>query len=141
MRVEYKRHSKEPQWDLVKKLIADPLARVREQVNEELLRKAAEKNALVPIDRILCQPTSSGSLIATTKIWEAVRVDDRRRQFFGYQFLLCATPVDALGVAGRIRASHREHSLLSREQNAYAISSHRDSNAKLGNRAIVGMFA
>ncbi len=51
MRVEYKRHSKEPQWDLVKKLIADPLARVREQVNEELLRKAAEKNALVPIDR------------------------------------------------------------------------------------------
>jgi hypothetical protein len=51
MRVEYKRHSKEPQWDLVKKLIAEPLARVREQVNEELLRKAAEKNALVPIDR------------------------------------------------------------------------------------------
>ncbi|MBU6172188.1 MAG: hypothetical protein KGQ60_00195 [Planctomycetes bacterium] len=51
MRAEFKRHSKEPQWDLVRRLIAEPLGRLREQVNEELLRKAAEKNSLVPIDR------------------------------------------------------------------------------------------
>ena len=51
MRVEYKRHSKEPQWSLVQKMIAEPLSRLREQVNEELLQKAAERNSLVPIDR------------------------------------------------------------------------------------------
>jgi hypothetical protein len=51
MRAEFKRHSKEPQWDLVRRLIAEPLGRLREQVNEELLRKAAERNSLVPIDR------------------------------------------------------------------------------------------
>jgi hypothetical protein len=51
MRVEYKRHSKEPQWSLVQKMIAEPLSRLREQVNEELLKKAAARNSLVPIDR------------------------------------------------------------------------------------------
>ncbi|XZE21573.1 hypothetical protein SH449x_001476 [Pirellulaceae bacterium SH449] len=51
MRVEYKRHAKEPQWDLVRKLIADPLQQLRQEVNEDLMRLAAERNALVPIDR------------------------------------------------------------------------------------------
>ncbi|MFO0381037.1 MAG: hypothetical protein ACK506_05000 [Pirellula sp.] len=51
MRVDFKRHSKEPQWDLVRKLIADPLKELRSEVNEELMRLAAERNALVPIDR------------------------------------------------------------------------------------------
>lgn len=51
MRVEYKRHAKEPQWDLVRKLIADPLKELRSEVNDELMRLAAERNALVPIDR------------------------------------------------------------------------------------------
>ncbi len=51
MRVDYKRHSKEPEWDLVEKLIAVPLGQLRERVREELLRQAAEKNSLVPIDR------------------------------------------------------------------------------------------
>lgn len=51
MRIQYRRHSKVPEWDLVDQLIAEPLHRIREKVNEELLRNAAEKNALVPIDR------------------------------------------------------------------------------------------
>ena len=51
MRVEYKRHAKEPQWDLVRKLIANPLQELRSEVNEELMRLAAERNELVPIDR------------------------------------------------------------------------------------------
>ncbi len=51
MRVEYKRHAKEPQWDLVRKLIADPLKELRSEVSDELMRLAAERNALVPIDR------------------------------------------------------------------------------------------
>jgi len=50
MRVEYKRHSKEPQWPLVRKLIADPIGQLREKVHEELLRKTSERNAIVPID-------------------------------------------------------------------------------------------
>jgi hypothetical protein len=51
MRVQYKRHAKEPRWDLVRKLIADPLQQLRQEVNEDLMRLAAERNALVPIDR------------------------------------------------------------------------------------------
>jgi hypothetical protein len=51
MRVDFKRHAKEPQWELVRKLIADPLKELRSEVNEELMRLAAERNALVPIDR------------------------------------------------------------------------------------------
>ena len=50
MRVDYKRHSKEPQWSLVRKLVAEPIAQLREKVQEELLRKSSERNAIVPID-------------------------------------------------------------------------------------------
>ncbi len=50
IRVDYKRHSKEPQWSLVRKLIAEPISQLREKVQEELLRKSAERNAIVPVD-------------------------------------------------------------------------------------------
>ena len=50
MRVDYKRHSKEPQWSLVRKLIAEPIGQLREKVQEELLRKSSERNAIVPVD-------------------------------------------------------------------------------------------
>lgn len=50
MRVDYKRHSKEPQWPLVRKLIAEPIGQLRERVQEELLRKSSERNAIVPVD-------------------------------------------------------------------------------------------
>ncbi len=48
---DYARHSKEPQWDLVRELVAKPLAQLRETVRAELLRKSADRNAIVPIDR------------------------------------------------------------------------------------------
>jgi len=50
MRVEYKRHSKEPQWNLVKLEIAAPLAELRSRVAEELARRESNE-AIVPIDR------------------------------------------------------------------------------------------
>ena len=50
-RVEYLRHSKEPQWDLVKKLVSDPLKDLQKKVKEELLRKSAKQNEIVPLDR------------------------------------------------------------------------------------------
>lgn len=50
-RLEYKRHAKEPQWDLVKELISDPLKDLQKKVREELLRKTAKQNELVPLDR------------------------------------------------------------------------------------------
>jgi hypothetical protein len=49
-RAEFKRHSKEPRWDLVKAQIVAPLAEVRERVTEELARRES-KDSLVPIDR------------------------------------------------------------------------------------------
>jgi hypothetical protein len=51
VRIEYKRHSKEPQWDLVKKVISDPLQELQRKVQQELIRKTAKQNELVPLDR------------------------------------------------------------------------------------------
>jgi uncharacterized protein YukE len=50
VRSEFKRHSKEPQWDVVKMKIGKPLAELRDRVAEELARKDS-KESLVPIDR------------------------------------------------------------------------------------------
>jgi hypothetical protein len=50
VRVELKRHSKEPQWDLVQMEIAGPLVELRARISEELARRES-KEALVPIDR------------------------------------------------------------------------------------------
>ena len=50
-RMEYKRHSREPQWDLVKKMISNPLQELQRRVQEELVRKTAKQNELVPLDR------------------------------------------------------------------------------------------
>jgi hypothetical protein len=50
-RMEYKRHSKEPQWDMVKKMISSPLQELQNKVQEELVRKTAKQNELVPLDR------------------------------------------------------------------------------------------
>ncbi len=51
MRVDYKRHAKEPEWPLVRQLVANPLQQLTEKVQEELLRLSAERNALIPVDR------------------------------------------------------------------------------------------
>jgi hypothetical protein len=50
MRSEFKRHSVEPKWDMVRTKIHRPLAELRNRVTEELARKD-NKEALVPIDR------------------------------------------------------------------------------------------
>jgi len=50
MRADYKRHSKNPQWPLVKSEISGPLVEVRNRVAEELARRE-KSDSLVPIDR------------------------------------------------------------------------------------------
>jgi len=50
VRQDLKRHSREPQWDLVKMEISAPLVELRTRVAEELARRES-KEALVPIDR------------------------------------------------------------------------------------------
>lgn len=50
MRAEFKRHSKEPQWGLVRLEILEPLAELQEQLREEIARRESP-DALVPIDR------------------------------------------------------------------------------------------
>jgi len=51
IRIEYKRHSKDPEWPIVRRLIAEPLDQLRERISEELIRKSAKQNEIVPIDR------------------------------------------------------------------------------------------
>lgn len=51
VRRDFRRQSKEPQWELVDKMIATPLRELKQRVSEELLRRSAEKHAPVPIDR------------------------------------------------------------------------------------------
>jgi hypothetical protein len=50
VRAEFKRHGKEPQWDVVKSQIMDPLAELRQRVTEKLAQLQSDE-ALVPIDR------------------------------------------------------------------------------------------
>jgi hypothetical protein len=50
MRAEFKRHSKEPQWDLVRSQVFQPLTELRNRVAEELAR-VQSTDSLVPIDR------------------------------------------------------------------------------------------
>ena len=49
VRREVRRHSAEPNWDVVRDMIAEPLAELERQVNAELLRRTADE--LVPLDR------------------------------------------------------------------------------------------
>jgi hypothetical protein len=51
IRAEVRRHSKEPQWDLVRDLVASPLHELRKDVEQELARKSSQRGQLVPIDR------------------------------------------------------------------------------------------
>jgi hypothetical protein len=50
MRAEFRRHSKEPNWDLVQEFIGRPLVELRNAVNEEMLRRQSSDKR-VPIDR------------------------------------------------------------------------------------------
>ena len=50
-RLEFKRQSKEPRWSLVREMVSQPLRELRQRVSQELLRRSADRNALVPIDR------------------------------------------------------------------------------------------
>jgi hypothetical protein len=50
MRVEFDRHSEEPNWDLVREFVSEPLGHLRDEVARELLRRESPE-ALVPIDR------------------------------------------------------------------------------------------
>ena len=50
VRAEFKRHSRDPKWEMVRDEIARPLAEVRQRVAEELARRQSP-DALVPIDR------------------------------------------------------------------------------------------
>ena len=50
IRADFKRHSKEPNWDLVQQQVAGPLFELQDRVAEELLRRTSKK-ALIPLDR------------------------------------------------------------------------------------------
>lgn len=50
IRVEVKRHSVIPNWDIVQSKISAPLAELRNRLTEELARRESKEN-LVPIDR------------------------------------------------------------------------------------------
>ncbi len=69
VRLEFRRHSKEPQWELVDKLIAEPLRELKRNVSEELLRRSADKHAPVPIDR---DPVPAEYTDAVRKYYESL---------------------------------------------------------------------
>ncbi|MEM7233505.1 MAG: hypothetical protein AAF517_15110 [Planctomycetota bacterium] len=50
VRVDLKRHSKKPNWELVRKSILEPLNELKKRLDDELKRRES-KDSLVPIDR------------------------------------------------------------------------------------------
>ncbi|MFO0820611.1 MAG: hypothetical protein U1A77_21870 [Pirellulales bacterium] len=61
LRAEFKRHSKPPNWELVRGQLAAPLAELEQRVSEELSRRESKK-ALVPLDRDPVPPEYSEKL-------------------------------------------------------------------------------
>jgi hypothetical protein len=55
VRAEVKRHSKQPNWDMVQEKLGQPLAELRDAVAQELLRRESPE-ALVPLDREAVPP-------------------------------------------------------------------------------------
>lgn len=51
MRREMTRHAKEPQWSEIEAVLSKPLRELQRDVTAELLRRSAERNAIVPIER------------------------------------------------------------------------------------------
>jgi hypothetical protein len=49
-REEYKRHSKMPDWNRLKDLVAEPINELRDRIAEEVRRRESP-DSLVPIDR------------------------------------------------------------------------------------------
>lgn len=50
IRAEVKRHSKSPNWDLIRVNVAEPLVELTDRVAEEVLRRGS-RHAVVPLDR------------------------------------------------------------------------------------------
>ena len=50
IRKDLKRHSEEPNWDLIKMKVARPLAELQDRVAEEIMRRNSD-DALIPLDR------------------------------------------------------------------------------------------
>ncbi len=50
MRIEFKRHSKEPEWDLVRMQVLEPLTELKQRLREEIAKRESP-DSLVPIDR------------------------------------------------------------------------------------------
>lgn len=61
LRAEFKRHSRPPNWDIVRGQLAAPLAELEQRVSEELSRRESKK-ALVPLDRDPVPPEYSEKL-------------------------------------------------------------------------------
>ena len=68
VRRDLKRHSKEPNWTLVEKLIAQPLVELEQKLAEELARRDPEKK-LVPIDR---DPVPKAYIELVRKYYESI---------------------------------------------------------------------
>jgi hypothetical protein len=51
IRGEIKKHAADPQWAEVEELVAKPLRELQRQVSDELIRRAAERTEIVPVDR------------------------------------------------------------------------------------------
>lgn len=71
VRVEFKRHSKTPQWDLVTTEIMQPLVEIRDRISEELARRNS-REAMVPIDR---DPVPGRFADAVRKYYESLGSD------------------------------------------------------------------
>ncbi len=51
MRREVIRHSREPQWTEIEEMLARPLRELQEELAAEIMRRSAERNAIVPLER------------------------------------------------------------------------------------------
>ncbi len=78
MRSDFTRHSKEPQQELVEKLVASPLDELIDRVGLELQRKRAGNTAIVPLDNDPVPPVMIAPSRSTMRISERTLADVER---------------------------------------------------------------
>jgi hypothetical protein len=51
LRAELKRHSKDPNWELVKTSVYEPLVELQQKLGEEISRRETGNESMAPVDR------------------------------------------------------------------------------------------
>lgn len=51
LRTDFRRHGKEPQWDILQDTLLNPMVQLQQRIEEALALRLREKTEMIPVDR------------------------------------------------------------------------------------------